>query len=80
MWAYDAGARGGGGGGYTGGGGGYTGTSTCSPNCGAWGGGGGGGGSSLLSNAIQYPDSSRPAQATGDVFVAFVPVIEIDRP
>jgi len=79
-WVFDAGAGGGGGGGYFGGGGGATGTSTCSPSCGAAGGGGGGAaGSSFVSNAIEYPEFTS-AEGVGDVFIAFVPAIEIDTP
>ena len=54
---------------------------TCSPSpCGNGGTGeGGAAGSSFVSNAIQYPEVVQPYNV-GDVFVEFMPVIEIDRP
>jgi hypothetical protein len=75
------GAGGGGGGGYFGGGGGATGMGTCSPSpCGNGGTGeGGAAGSSFVSKAIEYPDAAHLFN-TGDVFIEFVPAIEIDRP
>jgi hypothetical protein len=72
---------GGGGGGYFGGGGGATGMGTCSPSpCGNGGTGqGGGAGSSFAANAFEYPTFTF-AQAAGDVFIEYWPVIEIDTP
>ena len=79
--SFAPGAGGGGGGGYFGGGGGATGMGKCSPApCGNGGTGeGGAAGSSFVSKAIEYPEVVQ-AYNTGDVFIEFVPVIEIDRP
>ncbi len=76
------GGGGGGGGGYFGGGGGATGMGSCSgTSCPGNGGSGqgGGAGSSFASNAIQYPTFTF-AGNTGDVYVEFWPIIEIDTP
>jgi len=72
-------AGGGGGGGYFGGG--ASGMGTCSPApCGNGGtGGGGAAGSSFVSKTIEYPEIVQ-SYNTGDVFIEFVPVIEIDGP
>jgi hypothetical protein len=79
--AFAPGGGGGGGGGYFGGGGGATGMGTCSPSpCGNGGtGGGGAAGSSFVSKAIEAPEMGE-IYNTGDVFIEFVPVIEIDTP
>ena len=79
--SFAPGAGGGGGGGYFGGGGGATGMGKCSPApCGNGGtGAGGAAGSSFVSKRIEYPAAVQ-AYNTGDVFVEFVPVIEIDSP
>ncbi len=81
----DAGSGGGGGGGYFGGGGGATGYDTCvaSPGgpCNAAGGGqGAAGGSSFVANQVQYPTAPGVLGNTGDVFIKYVPAIEIDTP
>ncbi len=78
--SFAPGGGGGGGGGYLGGGGGATGMGTCS-GCNGNGGTGAGGaaGSSFASNSIEYPEVVQ-AYNTGDVFIEFVPVIEIDTP
>jgi hypothetical protein len=81
----DAGSGGGGGGGYFGGGGGATGYDTCVANpggpCNAAGGGqGGAGGSSFVANRVQYPKAPGVLGSTGQVFIKFVPAIEIDTP
>jgi hypothetical protein len=75
------GGGGGGGGGYFGGGGGATGMGTCSPSpCGNGGtGAGGAAGSSFVSKAIEAPEVEQ-LYNTGDVFIEFLPVIEIDTP
>ncbi len=75
------GLNGNGGGGYFGGGGGATGMGKCSPApCGSGGTGqGGAAGSCFVSKVIEYPEVVQ-AYNTGDVFIEFVPVIEIDRP
>jgi hypothetical protein len=75
------GGGGGGGGGYFGGGGGASGMEKCSPApCGNGGtGGGGAAGSSFVSKAIEDPAVVQ-AYNTGDVFIEFIPVIEIDSP
>ncbi len=75
-------AGGGGGGGYFGGGGGATGMGACSgADCNGNGGtsAGGAGGSSFIANAIQDPITGG-GYNVGDVFIEFVPVIEIDAP
>ena len=86
----DAGPGGGGGGGYFGGGGGATGydacfaTATSPPSSGpcndAGPGQGGAGGSSFAANAVQFPRAPGVLGNTGDQFIKFVPVIEIDAP
>lgn len=86
----DAGPGGGGGGGYFGGGGGATGYDSCfetqtsppgSGSCNDAGPGqGGAGGSSFAANAVQFPRAPGVLGNTGDQFVKFVPVIEIDAP
>ncbi len=76
------GGGGGGGGGYFGGGGGATGMGSCSgASCNGNGGPGQGGaaGSSFVSNSIQDSEIVQ-AYNTGDVFIEFIPVIEIDAP
>jgi hypothetical protein len=79
--SFAPGGGGGGGGGYFGGGGGATGMGTCSPTpCGNGGTGqGGAAGSSFVSKAIENPEIVQ-LYNTGDVFIEFVPVIEIDAP
>jgi hypothetical protein len=79
--SFAPGGGGGGGGGYFGGGGGATGMGTCGPSpCGNGGtGAGGAAGSSFVAKAIEDPEIVQ-AYNTGDVFIEFVPVIEIDRP
>ncbi len=76
----DAGAGGGGGGGYFGGGGGATGYDTCSCGNDAGGGQGGAGGSSFAANQVQFPRAPGVLGNVRDVFIKFVPVIEIDAP
>jgi hypothetical protein len=81
----DAGPGGGGGGGYFGGGGGATGYDTCNSSPGgacndAGGGQGGAGGSSFAASQLQFPNAPGVLGNTGDVFIKFVPVIEIDAP
>jgi hypothetical protein len=79
--SFAPGAGGGGGGGYFGGGGGATGMGTCSASpCGNGGTGqGAAAGSSFVANAIQDPTIGG-GYNTGDVFIEFVPAIEIDTP
>ena len=84
CWGQDAfapGGGGGGGGGYFGGGGGATGMGTCSPSpCGNGGTGeGGAAGSNFVAKAIKDPEIVQ-LYNIGDVFIEFVPVIEIDTP
>jgi hypothetical protein len=55
--------------------GGVGGNSSALPGAGA----GGGAGSSFVANAIEYPTFTFPA-TSGDVFIEFYPVIEIDTP
>ncbi len=76
----DAGPGGGGGGGYFGGGGGATGYDACSCGNAAGGGQGGGGGSSFAANAVHDPRAPGVLANVREVFVKFVPVIEIDVP
>ncbi len=81
----DAGPGGGGGGGYFGAGGGATGYDTCISNPGgacndAGGGQGGAGGSSFAANQVQFPNAPGVLGSTRDVFIKFVPAIEIDVP
>lgn len=86
----DAGPGGGGGGGYFGAGGGATGYDTChetqtsppgSSACNDAGSGqGGAGGSSFAANQVQFPRAPGVLGNTGDVFIKFIPAIEIDSP
>jgi len=86
----DAGPGGGGGGGYFGGGGGATGYNTCletqtsppgSESCNDAGSGqGGAGGSSFAANQVLFPRAPGVLANTRDVFIKFVPAIEITTP
>ena len=81
----DAGPGGGGGGGYFGAGGGATGYDTCNSSPGgacndAGGGQGGAGGSSFAANHVQFPRAPGVLGNTRDVFIKFIPAIEIDTP
>ena len=80
----NAGAGGGGGGGYFGGGGGSTGLNACvtqSGPCNSAGSGeGGAAGSSFFARRVVYPLDSGLLGNTGQVFIKFVPTIQIDTP